>query len=493
MGTFGDSGNGGHQGVGSGEGLRRRFLRLTGVNILTNLTVPVAGLVDTALLGHLPDIRFLAGTALASLVFDYVYWSFGFLRMGTTGTTAQAVGAHRAGRGDASEVYRVLWRSLAVALAAGAVLLVFQVPLRELGFLLLAGESGVEAAGRDYFGARIWAAPATLANFALLGWFLGREESGRALAMSATANVVNVGLNWWFIVELGMAARGAGLATAGSQYAQLTVALVLLSRAVAGDRAPGETATGEAEAAHGGRLPGWDRLVLARERFTELARLNRDILVRTLCLVSAFALFTNFSSLLGTTVLAANAVLLRLFYVATYAVDGAAFATESLAGIFYGGGDGGSPRGADSVGALRRLERMAVAFGVVFSVGFLAVLFAAPAAVLGLLTSHAEVVAQARRGAPWLVPVLLAGAVAFVYDGFFLGLTNGRVLRNSMLLSTLVVFLPASALALALGSNHGLWLAMTLFMAARAATLAVASRRWVPAWRLGPGRPAARR
>ncbi len=434
--------------------LPRRFLKLTAINILTNLTVPMAGLVDTALLGHLADIRFLAGTALASLIFDYVYWSFGFLRMGTTGTTAQCVG-----RGDTDEAYRVLYRSLLVAAGVGVLLLVAQTAVRELAFLLLSGDAPVEAAGRDYFDARIWGAPATLANFAFLGWYLGREESGRALAMSATANLVNVALNGVFIVGMGLAAFGAGLATMLSQYAQLAVALLLFARARHRDEA--------ARTAGRPALPGWDRAVLDRTRFAELARLNRDILVRTLCLVTSFALFTNFSSLLGTAVLAANAILLRLFELAAYAVDGAAFATESLAGIFRGAG-----RRAD----LLRLTRLALAVGALFAAAFMAALLLAPGPLLGLLTSHADIAARARHDLPWLAVVVVVGSAAFVYDGLFLGLTAGRALRGSMLLSTLAVFVPLAVGALLLGSNALLWLALSLFMVARAATLAWASR-----------------
>ncbi|HEX6202386.1 MAG TPA: MATE family efflux transporter, partial [Thermoanaerobaculia bacterium] len=409
--------------------LRRRFFRLTGINILTNLTVPLAGLVDTALLGHLPDIRFLAGVALASLVFDVLYWSFGFLRMGTTGTAAQALG-----RGEAAEVYRVLYRSLVVAAALGAALVALAGPLGDLAFRLLGGAPGVEAAGREYFDARIWGAPAALANFAFLGWFLGREESGRALAMSATANLVNLGLDWLLIVELGMAAEGAGLATMASQYAQLAVALALFA---ATRRAP-------AAAAGGGALPGWSRAaVFDRERFAALFRLNRDILVRTVCLVGAFAVFTNASSLLGTAVLAANAILLRLFALASYSIDGAAFAAESLAGIFRGAGDRRS---------LARLTRLALATGAGFAALFVAVLFAAPGPVMALLTSHADVAARATAGLAWLAPVVLLGSLAFVWDGIFLGLTAGRALRNSMLVS-LAVFLAAAWLALAMESN----------------------------------------
>jgi MATE family multidrug resistance protein len=423
--------------------LRRRFARLTFLNILSNLTVPLASLVDTALLGHLPDIRFLAGVALASIIFEYVYWSFGFLRMGTTGTTAQALGA-----GDREQVYLVLYRSLTLALTLGISLLLVQVPLRELGFALLTSSDEVEQAGREYFNARIWAAPAVLANFTFVGWFLGREESRRALLMTVVGHGANIVLDYLFIVRLGLAAFGAGLATTISQYLMLASAMLLLfSRQ---------------------RPPGWKSSeVLAWEPLSRLFRLNRDIMVRTVALISAFALFLNFSAVLGTFVLTANTILFRLKTLVACLVDGAAFATESLAGIF---------RGENDLEALLRLRRLALAVGAAFTLPFLLVIVVAPGPLYRLLTSHAPTLELAAEYGPWLIPTLLFGSAAYIYDGYFLGLTEGRVLRTAMLVSTLAGFLPLALLALPLRNNHLLWLAMTVFMLARTVTLWWAER-----------------
>jgi MATE family multidrug resistance protein len=434
--------------------LRARFTRLTFINILSNVTVPLVGLVDTAMLGHLADIRFLAGVALGTILFDYVYWSFGFLRMGTTGTTAQALG-----RGDRREVYLVLYRSLSMAAVIAAAILVLQWPLRELGFGLLSGEAGVEAAGRDYFDARVWGAPATLCNFVLMGWFLGRAESRHVLVMTIAGNLGNIALNYVFIIRMGMAAYGAGLATSIAQYGMLLVGLGLF-------RLQG-----------GAERWRW-REVMNRSRMTSLFRLNLDILIRTMLLVSSFAIFTNFSSLLGTVLLAANSILLRIFYLAAYLIDGAAFACESLAGIFYGRNDPAS---------LRRLIRVAVASGLGFATLALGVLLVAPRPLLGLLTSHEEVIAVCVRYAPWLIPTLLFGALAFIYDGVFLGLTRGRTLRNAMIFCTLAVFLPLAWIGVRVESNHVLWAAMALFMLARAATLWAASIGFTRAFERAPG------
>lgn len=395
------------------------------------------------MLGHLSDIRFLAGVALGSIIFDYIYWTFGFLRMGTTGTTAFAVG-----RGDTPEVYRVLYRSLALAAALAVAIVLLQWPLRELGFALLSGTPGVEEAGQAYYDARIWGAPATLCNFALVGWLLGREQVRQVLLMTIAANVANIVLNYVFIVRLGLAAYGAGLATMLSQYLMLAVGVGVF---LAGGRP---------------RAVAWDE-VLDRGRLGTLFRLNRDIFLRTFLLVSAFGLFVNVSSIMGVAVLATNSILLRLLSIASYMIDGAAFASESLAGIF---------RGSRNLPALRALFRLSLYVGAGCAALVLVVFFAGSDFWLGVLTSHDALIVAGLRYAPWLIPTLVFGGLAYMYDGLFLGLTEGRRLRNAMTLSMLGVFLPLCLAALYLRNNDVLWAAMAAFMLARVLTLNRESR-----------------
>jgi MATE family multidrug resistance protein len=433
--------------------LGRRFFRLAIPNIISNVTVPLVGLVDTAMLGHLPDISFLAGVALATVIFDYAYWSFGFLRMGTTGMTAQAVG-----REDAHEVWQILYRALVLALTIAAALLLVRGAIAAAGFAVLSGAPAVESAGRDYFNTRIWGAPATLSNYVLLGWFLGRERARQALVMTVVGNFANVALDYVFIMQMGMAAAGAGIATALSQYLMLATAVVLIlleGRPVALDRTA----------------------VFARDRLLELLALNRDILVRTIMLMTTFAVFTNFSAMIGTGVLAANTILFRLQMVASYLIDGAAFATESLAGIY---------KGSRDVRGLRRLLRLAMATGVAFAAPVLLLMFGAPGMLYGLMTSHGDVAALAWRYGWWMIPVLLLGAVAFIYDGFFIGLTEGKVLRDQMTISTLVFYLPLALLGLWQRDNDILWAAMALFMLGRCVTLWLGERRVLAAMEQAP-------
>lgn len=416
------------------------FVRLAIANIISNLMVPLAGLIDTAFLGHLADIQYLAGVALATVIFNVVYWSFGFLRMGTTGTTAQA-----RGRGDTDEVWLIALRNGLIALAIGLGLLALQVPIRQVGFSLLQADAGVEAAGYAFYNARIWGAPAVLLNLVLLGWFLGREQGRRVILLSAIANGSNVVLDYWFIRQLGWASAGAGAATALSQYLMLLTSLALVL---------GEGGAGKLRSL----LPQmWDLVALKG-----LFQLNRDILIRTFALVLSFALFTKFSASLGTQILTANTLLLQVITLAAYFIDGIAFATESFAGRFYGSGDRRQLRQLLQIGGGSSLL-----LGIAFALAFACL----PQFLFGLLTSHTPVIDQAQQFVWWLLPVLGSGAIAYMLDGYFLGLTAGRTLRNASVLAAAVGFLPLAAIAQSRHNPHLLWLALAGFMAARAITL----------------------
>ncbi|MFE4106393.1 guanitoxin biosynthesis MATE family efflux transporter GntT [Almyronema epifaneia] len=420
--------------------LTRRFSQLAIANIVSNLMVPLAGIVDTAFLGHLAEIHYLAGVALATLIFNVIYWSFGFLRMGTTGMTAQAMG-----RGDRSEVLLVGLRNALIALGLGVIILLLQVPLRLIGFALLSGTPDVQAAGVDFYNARIWGSPAVLLNYVLLGWFLGRSQGRSVILLSMVANFGNVVLDYWFINRLGWASAGAGLATALSQYAMLMIGLGLLIA---------EVTVGEVKAV-------WPHL-WQPQALQGLFLLNRDILIRTFALVISFALFTNFSSILGETVLAVNTLLLQVVTLAAYFIDGIAFATETFAGEFYAQGDRRQ---------LQTLIRLAGGTSLVLGVGFALGFALLPQGLFGIMTSHTVLLNQVESYVWWLLPVLGFGAIAFMLDGYFLGLTAGAALRNSTLLASTIGFLPLAWLALQLKNVQLLWLALTCFMAMRAITL----------------------
>ncbi|NJN85093.1 MAG: MATE family efflux transporter [Leptolyngbyaceae cyanobacterium SL_7_1] len=404
--------------------------------------VPLAGLVDVAFLGHLSEIRHLAGVALATVLFNYIYWTFGFLRMATTGTTAQAVG-----RGDRDQVLLIGLRSVCLALGIGLVILLLQYPLQEIGFALLKATSEVKESGRAYYEALIWGAPATLINFVILGWLLGQSRGSQVLLLSVIGNGANTIFNYLFIVLWGLESAGAGWGTALSQYVMLLTGLGLISREV--------------------RVADIQRLVPQIYNFAALQatiQLNRDILIRTFALISTFALFTNLSSLLGMTVLAANTLLLQVVTLTAYFIDGIAFATESFAGIL---------RGQNQTTQLIFLLRLAGMLSVGVGLGFALVFIVAPDRLFSFLTNHSSVITQIRQYVGWLLPVLGFGSIAYLLDGYFLGLTEGRILRTSSLISSLVGFAPGAIVAWQMQSNQLLWAALALFMLSRAVTLAL--------------------
>jgi multidrug resistance protein, MATE family len=422
--------------------VQHRFFRLAIANILANLLVPLAGLMDVAFLGHLAEICHLAGVALATVLFNYLYWTFGFLRMGTTGMTAQAMG-----RQDGDAALLVGLRNGAIALGLGIFLIVFQFPLRVAGFTLLSAAPEVKASGQAFYDALIWGAPATLLNFVILGWFLGRSQSRKVLLLSAVNNLSNVGLDYLFIVRWGWESRGAGAATALSQGAMLLVGLGLASREVSVAQV---------------RRVAKDLLNPAALRAA--AMLNGELVLRTFALISTFAAFTNLSANLGTEILSTNAVLLQVVTLAAYFIDGLAFALESLAGMLI---------------AKKKLAQLAlllrVAAATSFGLGLLVSLAftLAPTALFQILTNHREILDRVGDYTPWLIPVLGFGSIAYLLDGYFLGLTAGRLLRRSVIIAALGGFMPMAIAAWQFRNVHLLWLALTLFMALRAIALGI--------------------
>lgn len=420
-----------------------QFARLAVITVISNLMVPLAGIVDTAFLGHLEDIHPLGGVALATVIFNVVYWSFGFLRMGTTGLTAQALG-----RADGTEIYGILGRNGAIALAIGGGILLLQGPIATVGFSLLNPEPALKAAAIAFYQGRIWGTPATLVNFVLLGWFLGQGRGRVVLVLSLVANASNVGLDYGFIYHLGWGSGGAGAATALSQYLMLGVGLIYL----------GWGGLGQAIAA-------WRATLGRSEIWISVFQLNRDILIRTFALVMSFALFTHWSAQWGATLLAANTLMLQVLTLTSYFIDGIAFTTESFAGQFWGAGKRQQ---------LRQLLWVGGSGSVMIGVGIALGFTLWPRSLYGLMTHHLPVLDATAYYGGWLIPVLGFGAIAYLLDGYFLGLTAGDRLRQSTLIAVLIGFLPLALLAQWWQSPHLLWLALVGLMATRALTLTLA-------------------
>ena len=409
--------------------------RIAAPMIVASITTPLLGMVDTAVVGHLDDPRHLGGVAIGATIFTVLFMGLNFLRMGTTGVTAQACGM-----GDGTAVRQWLAQALAIAVALASLMIVLQVPLIEVALAVLAPGPEVAGAARDYFGVRIFSAPASLANFVLLGWLIGMQNSRGPLAMTLAINGVNIALDLLFVVGLGMASRGVALATLLAEVAGLLVGAWFVKRELA--RLPGDWPGGK---------------IVALGEYRRLFAINANLLFRTLALMFVFAFVTARGARAGAAVLAANAILMNLQYLLSYALDGIANAAEALVGKAVGAGD----RAGLGLAVSRSL-RWSVLFAGLFT---LAYGIAGPQLV-SLLTSIPEVGALAREFLPWLVLSPLISVWSVLYDGVFVGATRPREMRIVMTVSALGVFLPVWYMAQGLG-NHGLWLAFTLFMAAR--------------------------
>jgi len=422
------------------NGWTRRVWQLAGPIILSNVTVPLLGAVDTAVVGHLPDPRYIGGVAIGALIFSFVYWGFGFLRMGTTGPTAQAWG-----RDDAAEIRAVLVRGLLLAGTVALMLLMLHEPIGRAAFGLLHASPDVEAEGAAYYAIRIWGAPAALSNYVLLGWFLGLQNARWPLILQVFTNGLNITLDLLFVVGLGWGVEGVAAATVMAEYAALGLGLLLVARRL---RAfPAESVRG---------------LVLDAARLRRMLAVNRDIFIRTLLLISSFALFTDRGATLGDVILAANAVLLNLVSVAAFGLDGFAHAAEALIG-----GAVGRHSREDLAGAVRASMIWAAAIALAIA----AVYAVAGPILIDLMTGIPEVRAAARDYLPWVVAIPVVSVWCYLYDGIFLGATRTQDMRNAAIATT-VAYIALLWLLLPLWGNHGLWLSLTLLNALRGLALA---------------------
>jgi len=406
--------------------------------ILSNITVPLLGLVDTAVVGHLPDSRYLAAVTLGATLFSFLYWGFGFLRMGTTGLVAQAIG-----REAHSDVRNLLGQSLIMAAVIGALLIIFGSPLISLGLWLLDGSEAATPLAREYAEIRLWSAPAVLANYAILGWFLGQQNARVTLMILVLTNSVNIVLDLWFVVGLGMTSGGVALASVIADYSALTFGGYLVMRQL-------------------GHLEGGfqrQRLLLV-SAYSALVNVNANLFVRTLGLLFAMAFFTAQGARQGDTVLAANAVLLQFIMLTSYALDGFAHAAESLVGRAYGRRDW-----REFAATVRATAQFSFWTATVATAAFAL----AGNYLVAMLTGLAEVRATAASYLPWMIVMPLIAVWSYLFDGVFIGTTAVREMRNSIFIG-LAVYLPTWWLSQGLG-NHGLWLALTLFMLTRSVVL----------------------
>ncbi|MCA9515923.1 MAG: MATE family efflux transporter [Myxococcales bacterium] len=410
--------------------------------ILANSATPLLGLADTAVVGNAADAVNLGAVALGSLVFNFLYWGFGFLRMGTTGFVAQA-----SSRGDTDALVATLARALALGLAIGLLLVLLQAPIAAGARALLGATPAVEAETARYVAVRIWAAPATLMLYVLMGWFIGTGETGKLLVVQVAMNGLNIALDVLFAGVLGWGAEGVALGTALSEASAVVLALWLTLRALpAGRRSP--------------RRWPW-RQALARADVLKMLRVNGDIMIRTLFLLAGFALFADRGARFGDVVLDGNHVLLQFVSFSAFFLDGFAFAMEGLVGRAIGAGD--------RVG-FDRVVRRATVLAAVTAVGLAVGLWLLGSLAIDLLTDLAAVRAVAKAYLPLAGLYVLLSFPAFQLDGVFIGATASRAMRNASILS-FGAFLLALWLLADDHGNAGLWWAFIVFVVARAVFL----------------------
>ncbi|GGF39181.1 MATE family efflux transporter [Aliidongia dinghuensis] len=444
--------------AGPTPGWHRRIVVLALPIVLANLSVPLLSAVDTAVAGHLPDQASLGGVALGGLFFNAMIWGLGFLRMATTGLVAQALGA-----GNAEEMRLVQLRALFLAILLGLAILMLRHPLIDGALDLLGGSAAVTEAARAYCDTRIWSAPAALANSVVLGYLLGTQRAKLGFGLQLLLNFFNMVLAIGLVYGLGLGVAGIGAATAMADGLGLVIGLGVLWRL----------------RPHG--LPPFEPSVLwARAPLVRLFGINRDIFLRTACLIGVTSLFARLGAGLGDTVLAGNAVLLNFQTFTSFGLDGFAYAAEALVGVAVGARDRSS---------LRAASRISMFWAVLSAAGFSLAYLAAGPMVIDGLTNQAVVRAIARDYLPWAIVLPVVSVWGFQFDGIFIGATRARELRNGMVVS-LAAFLAAAFALMPIAGNHGLWGAYALFMAVRGICLAWFYPRIGAEWGDRPPQPA---
>lgn len=425
--------------------MNKRILQLAVPSIISNITVPLLGLVDVAIVGHIGDAAYIGAIAVGSMLFNVIYWLFGFLRMGTSGMTSQALG-----RRDLAEVLRLLVRSLSIGVGIGVLFFVLQKWLIGCGLWAMSPEADVVELARRYCYVCIWGAPAVLGLYGFTGWFIGMQNTRIPMMVSLTQNVVNIIASLLLVFVGGMTVEGVALGTVIAQWWGFLMACLFYRF-------------------HYRRLSKYDyrRHLFAAEPLKQFFSLNKDIFLRTLCLVAVNLFFTAAGSRESTIVLAVNTLLMTLFTIFSYFMDGFAYAAEALSGKYYG---------ARNMRAFREVVRRTMGFGAVVAVGFTLLYIVGGEKFLSLLTSDKQVIAASGEYFWWAVLIPLSGMSAFVFDGIFVGITQSK----SMLCSTTVA--SASFFGLFFGlhpflGNHALWLAFILYLLLRGIVLFVIYRK----------------
>lgn len=415
-----------------------RLLKIAAPIVISNATVPLLGAVDTGVVGQLGQAVPIGAVGVGAIVLTTLYWVFGFLRMGTSGLAAQAHGA-----GDGAERGAILLRALLVGAVAGMGFILLQGWLFRAAFAIAPATAEVESLARAYLAIRIWGAPATIAAYAVTGWLIAVERTRGVLVLQLWINGVNIALDLWFVLGLGWGVPGVAWATLIAEWTGLALGLWLCRDGV---------------------VPVWraavDRLG-DRAALAVMLVVNRDIMVRSVLLQASFTTFVFLGARMGDVTLAANQVLMQFVSIIAYALDGFAFAAETLVG---------QAVGARSLPAARQAGRMAMQWGVAGGIALAVVFVAAGPWIIDLMTTAPDVRAEARAYLGWVAVAAVVGVFPFIYDGIFIGATMTAEMRRTMTVSA-CLYVAALAVLVPVAGNHGLWSALMVFFVARGVTM----------------------
>ncbi len=427
--------------------MNKRILALAIPNIITNITVPLLGMVDTAIAGHLESELYIGAIAVAAIIFNFIYWNFSFLRMGTSGFTAQAYGAD-----NRRETVNILFRSLSVAFLAGILIILSQYFLLRIALFFIEVSPETQSYVSMYFYIYVWAAPFVLGMYAMTGWFIGMQDAKTPMFVSISTNIINIGLSLLFVFGFGMQLRGVALGTALSQFIAFCITVVVWLRKYR-------------------HLREFMSFSFARNlgEFRPFFRVNSDIFLRSLALVLVTTFFTSASARMGDVYLAVNSLLMQLFILFSYMMDGFAYAAEALSGRYYG---------AKDFSTLNRLVKRLFMWGIGLAALFTLIYAVFTDGILRLLTDKENIIAASKDFQVWALLFPVAGFAAFLWDGIFIGITASRQMRNSMFVAVAFFFILYYLLIPVYG-NNALWIAFISYLAMRGIIQTVLFRKMV--------------
>lgn len=424
----------------------REILQIALPSIVSNITVPLLGLIDVTIVGHLGAASYIGAIAVGGMFFNIIYWIFGFLRMGTSGMTSQAFG-----RKDDAETMRLLTRSTGVGLVIAFMLIVLQSPIEQIAFALIQTTPEVERLASLYFRICIWGAPAVLGLYSFSGWFIGMQNSRYPMFIAITQNIVNILVSLLLVYGFNMKIEGVAIGTLIAQYAGLFIACVLWHHQY------------RPRLQHHAEF----RSLLDKQAMYRFFQVNRDIFLRTLCLVAVTVFFTSAGAAQGEVILAVNTLLMQLFTLFSYIMDGFAYAGEALAGKHIG---------ANNRIALRQMVHQLFKWGIGLSLAFTLLYGLGGEGFLRLLTDEASVITASSVYFYWVLAIPLAGFSAFLYDGIFIGATATHLMLRAMIIASAAFFLIYFGCKEMMG-NHALWMAFITYLTLRGLMQGILGRK----------------